>query len=65
MVSGKLFEGWVDVLFKYIFESKKDVICNQFGVIFNVIVGVLLELIGGFVDLVFFNKILFKGLGDF
>ncbi len=65
LMSGKLPEGWADVLPTYTPESKADATRNQSGATLNALAGVLPELIGGSADLAPSNKTLLKGYGDF
>lgn len=61
MLCGELFEGWDKDLFIYIFEDGGLVICKYFQICLGVLGFNLFELIGGFVDFIYFNYIDIKG----
>jgi len=65
LLSGKLPEGWDQVLPTYKPEEKADSTRNLSGKCLNALAGVLPELIGGSADLAGSNMTLLKSSGDF
>lgn len=62
---GDFFEGWEKNFFVYIFVDVVVVFRKFFEIVINKIFDVVFEFVGGFVDLIGFNFICFKGLIDF